>query len=109
MILSDPIFRGEISFMTVLFLSTVILSGPTWCSHLCYFGAIDGTAAKGKTSKKTIKNKSKYKHNILLFVVLATIILRWLNLNILYAAIFGASFGIIGVLVVSFLSGRQKK
>ena len=109
MILSGPIFRGEASFMTFLFLSTVILSGPTWCSHLCYFGAVDGILAKGKTSKKPIKNKFKYKHSILILVVGVTISLRLLNVEILYAAIFGAAFGIIGVLVILFLSGKKRK
>ena len=41
MILAGPIYRGHTSVMSILFLSTLILSGPAWCSHLCYFGAID--------------------------------------------------------------------
>ena len=59
MILSGPIFRGETSFMTILFLSTIIFSGPSWCSHLCYFGAMDAFMAKGKTNKKPVKHKFK--------------------------------------------------
>ena len=46
MILSGPIFRGHISFMPILFVSTLIISGPAWCSQLCYFGALDNMAAK---------------------------------------------------------------
>ncbi len=34
MILGGPLYRGELSVMTLLFLSTVILSGPSWCSQL---------------------------------------------------------------------------
>lgn len=55
MILAGPIYRGHISVMTILFLSTVVLSGPAWCSHLCYFGAIDNLAASGKTRRGSIK------------------------------------------------------
>ncbi len=109
MILSGPIFRGEASFMTILFLSTVILSGPTWCSHLCYFGAIDGMLSQGKTSKKPIKNKLKYKHSILFFVITVTILLRLLNVQVFYAATFGASFGIIGAIIIAILSKRKHK
>jgi ferredoxin-type protein NapH len=109
MIMSGPIFRGEASFMTILFLSTVILSGPTWCSHLCYFGAVDGMLAKGKTSKRPIKTKFRYKHSILILVIAVTILLRFLNIDIFYASIFGAGFGITGLLIIIFLSKRKRK
>ena len=52
MILAGPIYRGHTSVMTILFLSTVILSGPAWCSHLCYFGAIDNLARLRKNQAK---------------------------------------------------------
>src|SRR5512133_3755563 len=48
MILGGPVYRGELSVMTILFLSTVILTGPAWCSHLCYFGAFDNLASGNK-------------------------------------------------------------
>jgi len=109
MILSGPIFRGEASFMTFLFLSTIILSGPTWCSHLCYFGAVDGMFAKGKTNKKKIRNKFNFKHSILILVIGLTILLRLINIQIVYAVFFSAFFGITGILVIVFLSKKSKK
>jgi polyferredoxin len=109
MIISGPIYRGETSFMTILFLSTILISGPTWCSHLCYFGAMDGMLAKGKTSKKPMKNKFRYKHSILLFVVATTILLRLFRVQIEYAAIFGAIFGTTGLFIIIFISGKRKK
>jgi len=48
MILGGPIYRGNMSVMTILFISTVVLSGPAWCSHLCYIGAWDGLAATAR-------------------------------------------------------------
>ncbi len=45
MILAGPFFRGEGFFMLVLFLVTVLLTGPAWCSFLCYIGAWDNRLA----------------------------------------------------------------
>ena len=55
MIISGPIYRGQLSIMTILFLSTIILSGPAWCSQLCYFGALDNLAASRKRNVKPLK------------------------------------------------------
>ena len=49
LIISGPLYRGELSVMTLIFLSAVLLSGPAWCSQYCYFGAIDSAFA-GKSS-----------------------------------------------------------
>jgi ferredoxin-type protein NapH len=38
MIIAGPIYRGQLSVMTILFLSTVVLTGPAWCSQFCYCG-----------------------------------------------------------------------
>lgn len=46
LMVSAPIFRGGGFFMLILFLSTLLLVGPAWCSHLCYIGAIDNYFAK---------------------------------------------------------------
>ncbi|MFA6108518.1 MAG: 4Fe-4S binding protein, partial [Candidatus Latescibacterota bacterium] len=45
LILAGPLYRGEGIFMLVLFLATVVLVGPAWCSYLCYIGAWDGAAS----------------------------------------------------------------
>jgi ferredoxin len=109
MIVSGPIFRGETSFMTILFLSTIIFSGPAWCSHLCYFGALDAIGSTGRTNKKTIKHKFKYKHSVLIFVIGFTLLLRLFDVDLKYAAIFGASFGLLGLLIILILSRKKKK
>jgi len=46
MIISGPVYRGQLSAMTALFLSTLLITGPAWCSHLCYFGAFDNAASR---------------------------------------------------------------
>ena len=81
MILAGPIYRGQLSIMTILFLSTVILTGPAWCSHLCYFGAFDNLASQGKTSKEILKYKGAIKTTLLVLVIVMALILRWLNVS----------------------------
>jgi len=59
MIMGGPLYRGELTIMTFLFLSTVILTGPAWCSQLCYFGALDNIAAqKTKPARGKIQNRA---------------------------------------------------
>jgi ferredoxin len=45
LIVAGPLYRGGGFFMPLLFLSTVILVGPAWCSYLCYIGSWDGAMA----------------------------------------------------------------
>jgi polyferredoxin len=109
MILSGPIYRGHISVMTILLLSTVVLSGPAWCSQLCYFGAFDGLSSRNKKNIKTIKNRVRIKHTILVIVIFGTILLRFFNVAPLYATIAGAVFGVVGLLVIVFISRKKGK
>lgn len=111
MILAGPIYRFEFSIMPVLFLSTIILSGPSWCSHLCYFGGIDNVFSNSKNYPKQvpIKNKYLWKFSFLAIIIFFTILLRMLNIQPLYAAISGILLGIIGLLIIVFLSKKRKK
>lgn len=109
MLVSGPIYRGQKSIMTLLFLSTIVLTGPAWCSQLCYFGGIDNLIAKGKTSKKTLRYKLPFKHSLLITIVAVTILLRLFNISALIATILGATFGIIGLIVILTLSRRQNR
>jgi ferredoxin-type protein NapH len=109
MILAGPIYRGQLSVMTVLFLSTVILTGPAWCSQLCYFGAFDNLASGGKTSGGILKHKRAIKSTVLVLVIAAAIVLRWLNAGILASTLIAVAFGIAGILIMVFFSLRRKK
>lgn len=110
MILSGPLYRAELSFMTILFISTVILSGPAWCSHLCYFGAMDNFAAsKRKPGFKPIKNKWAIKYSLLFIVIAGTLLLRWFNVSWFAAAVAGGLFGVIGLGIILFISRKQGK
>ena len=110
MILAGPIYRGHLSVMSILFVSTLVLSGPAWCSHLCYFGAIDSISSSGKTKRTPIRNKWALKSTVLLLIIAGAIVLRWLKVPVITATLLAAGFGVIGlglILLVSRKEGRM--
>lgn len=110
MIMGGPLYRGELSFMTILFLSTIVLTGPAWCSHLCYFGAMDNlfsNSAKPKNGR--LKYRSIIKASMLLVLILVILILRWLNVSILLSTILGIAFGVGGVIIMLRYSSKKGK
>ncbi|NLU37706.1 MAG: 4Fe-4S binding protein [Bacteroidales bacterium] len=109
MMIAGPIFRWQKSIMTLLFLSTIMLTGPAWCSQLCYFGAIDNAFSKGKPVRGPLKNKMVYKHGVLLLVILGAILARVFNLSMTWAAVAGISFGLAGFVVMILFSRRQRR
>ena len=109
MIAAGAVYRFEFSFMPILFLSTVLLSGPAWCSQLCYFGAWDNIAALGKTKNTILKNKNLIKHSFLFLVIFTAIILRIFNLPLIYIIVFASIVGITGVAIIVFISPKNKK
>ncbi len=109
MILAGPIYRGEMSFMPLLFLSTLVLAGPAWCSQLCYLGALDGWAADRKKPSPTHKHLWLIKNTVLLVVISAALLFRGLNLPPSFGSALVASFGIGGLTVIFFLSAKKGK
>jgi polyferredoxin len=110
MILAGPIYRGHLSVMSILFVSTLVLSGPAWCSHLCYFGAIDSISSTRKTRRLPIRNKWALKSTVLLLVIAGAIVLRWMKVPALSATLLASGFGVIGlglILLVSRKEGRM--
>lgn len=81
LIVAGPLYRLEIGFMLVLFLSTVLLTGAGWCSHLCYMGGFDllaaGTGRKAPASAGAGTRKGVvFKSGLLASVILAALLLR---------------------------------
>jgi ferredoxin-type protein NapH len=109
MILAGPLYRGHLSVMTVLFLSTILLTGPAWCSQLCYFGAFDNIAASGKPMKGTFRNKKSVKATLLLLVVSTSLLLRWFNISVFISTIIATGFGAIGIVIMIFYSRSMGK
>ncbi len=109
MILAGPIYRGQLSVMTILFLSTVILTGPAWCSQLCYFGAFDNLASAGNTSRETIKHKGAIKSTVLILVIAMAITLRWMNISMFISTLIAIAFGAGGIIMMILYSMKRKK
>jgi len=109
MILAGPIYRGQFSVMTILFLSTVVLTGPAWCSQLCYFGAFDNLASQGKTTRDVLKNKLAIKSSILFIVIATAIVMRILQVPGLISTLVAVAFGVTGILIMLLFSVKRKK
>lgn len=107
MIVAGPIYRGHTSVMTILFLSTVVLSGPAWCSHLCYFGAIDSLASGRKTRPGPIRNKWALKSTVLFLVVAGALLMRWMEVSVITATWVALGFGLTGLGIILLLSRRE--
>ncbi len=108
MIVAGPLYRGEGLFMPILFSVTVLLVGPAWCSYLCYIGSWDLNAAyKKKRPGRLPKRNIWIRIGILTGVVLSAVLLRSLGVGSLAATLLGASFGLIGLMVILFVSSRM--
>lgn len=109
MMIAGPIYRAQLSIMTLLFLSTILLTGPAWCSHLCYFGAMDGLMASKKGRSKPIKSLMGLKQSVLVLVILAAIVLKFSGVSNLGASIIAVAFGLGGLLVMFMFSRKHKQ
>jgi len=108
MIVAGPLYRGHVSVMTMLFLSTVLLSGPAWCSHLCYFGAMDSLAAgTRKTKRGPIRNKWALKSTVLLLVVAGALVMRTFQVSMATATWVALGFGFIGLGIILLVSRKE--
>jgi len=108
MIIGGSIYKLRIGFMPVLFLSTIIISGPAWCSQLCYFGAIDLQVSKGGKKPKKLKHKNSLKMTFLLLVVVAALLLRLFNVDYMTATWLGGLFGLAGLGIITFISRKKR-
>lgn len=110
MIVAGPLYRADMSFMAILFLSTVILTGPAWCSQLCYFGAFDNLMAHGgRPARKQIKGKYGIKFTILLVVIASALIFRIAGLSSFWTTTISGAFGVGGLIVMFAFSRSQNR
>jgi polyferredoxin len=108
MIAGGSIYKLKLGFMPILFISTIIISGPAWCSQLCYFGAIDFQASRGGKKPKKLKHKDALKMTFLLLVVVGALLLRLFNVDYLTATWMGGVFGLAGLGIIILVSRKKK-
>jgi polyferredoxin len=108
MIVAGPLFRGERFFMPILFVSTILLVGPAWCSHLCYIGVWDNLASKHReVSRDFFKGRRSMQIGMLVFIIIFTLILKWIGISMIIATVLGVIFGLIGIGFMVFWSRKK--
>ncbi len=107
-IMAGPVFRGDGFFMPILLLSTIVLTGPAWCSYLCYIGSWDAIASNSKKRPVgNVGNRFVIRSGITIVLISAALILRITKTAPVYAAYLAVSFGLIGVLIMIVYSSRK--
>jgi polyferredoxin len=107
LILAGPLFRGGGFFMPILFVSTVLLAGAAWCSHLCYIGSWDNALAR---SSRVRDNPSWWKAArgaILAGMILTPLAFRWAGLEGGTTVAMSLGYGLTGVAVMFAFSSRR--
>lgn len=106
-VIAGPIFRGERFFMPILFLSTIALAGPGWCSYLCYIGAWDGVFSNARKRSKRIQPFWRWiRLGIFIMTPTVAILLRTFSVDPKIAGITAISFGVVSVGIMAFVSRR---
>ncbi len=108
LIMAGPIYRTTSWFMPILFLSTMLLAGPSWCSYLCYFGSWDGRVASvsGKTLPRTGKLKTM-RYTVFTMVIVLAILMRLFHVPVKIAAGAAVGFGVLGIVIIVTVSRKR--
>ncbi len=108
LILAGPIFDGSGFFMPILFTTTILLIGPAWCSHLCYFGSWDGLAASTAPAPDSLGTKWRtLRWTVFFIVILASVIFRLFHASTTLAVTAALIFGLTGMLLMLTLSRKK--
>ncbi|WP_300164315.1 4Fe-4S dicluster domain-containing protein [Solidesulfovibrio sp.] len=109
LIAAGPIYRGGGYFMPILYLSTLLLVGPGWCSHLCYIGAADDACARlgRKTPRRLSRRLPLWRAATLGLAVGGAAGLRLAGVSTETAALAAAGFGLVGLGVMATFSRRS--
>ncbi len=107
-ILAGPIYRWSLSFMVFLFLGSIVLLGPAWCSYLCYFGVWDDVASRNKIKPFQLpKKRHIIRIGIFAAIILIAFGLNYFGISALTATILGIIFGIIGIIIMVLYSRKK--
>jgi polyferredoxin len=107
LIAAGPIYRGSVGFMLILFLCTILLVGPAWCSHLCYIGAWDDWAARRRKKPAALPRwRVPVRIGIAVLVLLTALLLSLLGVSAAVAGGIAIAFGLGGVALMVFWSRK---
>ena len=105
MIIGGSIYRNEVSIMLFIFAGTIVLTGPGWCSHLCYIGAVDDFFSKRRTAAETDRPLSyTWRYLGIGLTVAAAFLFRAYFRDTAFPLWTAVGFGIGGILVSIFAS-----
>jgi polyferredoxin len=107
LILAGSIFRGGGFFMPILFISTVLLAGAAWCSHLCYIGSWDNALARRGRVQGNPSWWKAARGGILAAAILTPLVFRLSGLDGGTAVAMSLGYGITGVLVMFAFSSQR--
>lgn len=109
-VIAGPIYRGQRFFMPFLFISTLMLTGPAWCSFLCYVGAWDALSATRVSRPLILKTVwKKIRFGILFTTIFLSLILRTFGVEKTIALYIALCFGIFEIFIMLSLSMRKGK
>jgi len=107
MILAGPLYRGHAGFMVILLAGTLLLVGPAWCSHLCYFGAWDDVFSRLRKRPQALPGWRRWvQGGLLLGVAGVAWTLNRAGASATVATTLGLGFGVVGVAVMAWWSRR---
>ena len=94
--------------MPILYLATLLLVGPGWCSHLCYIGAADDACARlGRPVPRRLPaGRVWWRAASLALTVGGAFVLRWLEVPLGVAVTAAAVFGLAGLGIMATLSRK---
>ena len=109
LVVGGPIYRGGGIFMAILLSVTLILVGPSWCSHLCYVGALDQYFAKKRKHSRQlpVKWRQRLRLAILVLTVAIALLLNYLNAAPVIAGGVAIAFAAISLVVMLYFSSRN--
>jgi len=108
LIIAGPLYRGDGFFMLILFISTIVLIGPAWCSYLCYIGSWDNEASRAKRKPKPLPRWfNPMRIAILVIVPVVAILFKIAGVSIFMSAVIAIVFGVIGVALMLLWSRKS--
>ena len=107
-IMAGPLYRWSLSFMVFLFLGSIVLLGPAWCSYLCYFGVWDDVASRNKLRPKQLpKNRQWIRISIFVAIIIIAVGFNLAGFSVLTAGITAIIFGMVGVILMVIWSRKK--